>query len=134
MAEKTYKVVESEKLSNYNEKRYIVVDIKTGKVLDDAQSYGYKSIKKAYSAFAYKRRDKSKDKEKQIKEKKIKNWMLENRSFIKLMDQIAFEIVKGSWGTEEKFNTAFLKKMLKENNLNPDFTAFELLKVWQKLK
>lgn len=134
MAEKTYKVVESEKLSTYDEKRYIVVDIKTGKVLDDAQSYGYKSIKKAYSAFAYKKRDKSKDKEKQIKEKKIKNWMLENRSFIKLMDQIAFEIVKGSWGPKEKFNTAFLKKMLKENNLNPDFTAFELLKVWQKLK
>lgn len=134
MAEKTYKVVESEKLSTYNEKRYIVVDIKTGKVLDDAQSYGYKSIKKAYSAFAYKRRNKSKDKEKQIKEKKIKNWMLENRSFVKLMDQIAFEIVKGSWGPEEKFNTAFLKKMLKENKLNPDFTAFELLKVWQKLK
>ena len=134
MTEKTYKVVESEKLSTYDEKRYIVIDIKTGKVLDDAQGYGYKSIKKAYSAYGYKKRDKSKDKEKQMKEKKIKNWMLENRSFIKLMDQIAFEIVKGSWGPEEKFNTAFLKKMLKENNLNPDFTAFELLKVWQKLK
>ncbi len=134
MTEKTYKVVESEKLSTHDEKRYIVIDIKTGKVLDDAQGYGYKSIKKAYSAYGYKKRDKSKDKEKQLKEKKIKNWMLENRSFIKLMDQIAFEIVKGSWGPEEKFNTAFLKKMLKENNLNPDFTAFELLKIWQKLK
>ena len=51
MAEKTYKVVESEKLSTYNEKRYIVVDIKTGKVLDDAQSYGYKSIKKSIFSF-----------------------------------------------------------------------------------
>ena len=28
MAEKTYKVIESEKLSTYDEKRYIVVNIK----------------------------------------------------------------------------------------------------------
>ena len=56
MAEKTYKVVESKKLSTYDEKRYIIVDVKTGKILDDAHGYGYKSIKKAYSAYGYKKK------------------------------------------------------------------------------
>ena len=48
------------------------------------------------------------------------------------MDQIAFEIQKGSCGPDDKFDTAFLKKMLKENNLEIEFSASELLKVWRK--
>ena len=34
--------------------RYIIVDAVTDEVLDDAQGYGYKSIKKAYRAYVYK--------------------------------------------------------------------------------
>lgn len=134
MSEKTYKIVESEKLSTYDEKRYIVVDIKTGKVLDNAQGYGYKSIKKAYSAYGYKKRDKSKDKEKQLLERKIRNWLLEHKEFEETMEIETFEIVKGSYGKNQKFDTAFIKKLLKENNLEPDFSAFDLLKTWLKNK
>lgn len=133
MSEKNYKVIESKELSTAGKKRYIVFDIKTGEVLDDAQGYGYKSIKNAYSAFAYKTRDKSKDKEKKQKELKIKFWMSKNKDFVKLMDQIAFEIQKGSWGSNEKFDTAFLKKLLKENDIEIEFPASELLKVWRKI-
>ena len=104
MAEKTYKVIESEKLSTYDEKRYIVVNIKTGKVLDNAQGYGYKSIKKAYSAYGYKKRDKSKDKEKQLLERKIRNWLLEHKEFEETMEIEAFEIVKGSNSDVKKFS------------------------------
>ena len=43
--------------------------------------------------------------------------MSKNKGFVKLMDQIAFEIQKGSWGPDDKFDTAFLKKMLEENNI-----------------
>ena len=132
MSEKNYKVIESKELSTAGKKRYIIFDIKTGEVLDDAQGYGYKSIKNAYSAFAYKTRDKSKDKEKKQKELKIKFWMSKNKDFVKLMDQIAFEIQKGSWGSNEKFDTAFLKELLKENNIEIEFSASELLKVWRK--
>jgi hypothetical protein len=133
MSEKNYKVIESKELSTAGKKRYIVFDIKTGEVLDDAQGYGYKSIKNAYSAFAYKTRDKSKDKEKKQKELKIKFWMSKNKDFVKLMDQIAFEIQKGSWGSNEKFDTAFLKELLKENDIEIEFPASELLKVWRKI-
>ena len=38
-----YKVIPSDTLGDRWEKRYIVVDAETGKILDDAQGYGYKS-------------------------------------------------------------------------------------------
>lgn len=111
--------------------RYQIVSTETGEVLDDAQGYGYKTAQKAYSAYAYKTRDKSKDKEKLLKKKHIQRWMKEHKSFVKAMDTVAFEIAKGSWGPDDKFNASLVKKMLSEFELNPDFTAGELLKAWR---
>jgi hypothetical protein len=116
-----------------NEKRYAVVDTETGEVLDDAQGYGYKSIQKAYAGYGYKTRDKSKDAEKKAKEAKIRKWMKEHKEFVNMMEQFYFEIeCKGSWGPDDKFDSKFVKQMLKENDLEPDFTPGELLKVWCK--
>lgn len=58
--------------------------------------------------------------------------MKEHKGFVKLMDQTAFEIAKGSWGPDDKFDAKLVSEMLKENELEPDFTAGELLKVWRK--
>lgn len=114
------------------EMRFRIVSTETGAVLDDAQGFGYKTAQKAYAAYTYKNRDKSKDAEKRAKEKEIKQWMKENKSFVNLMDCLAFEIAKGSWGPDDKFDAKFVKTMLKENELSPDFTAGELLRVWKK--
>lgn len=46
------------------------------------------------------------------------------------MEDYAFEIAKGTMGPDDKFNANLVKELLKENNLEPDFTAGELLKVW----
>ena len=123
-------VIEHPKLSEEYEKRYIIINKDTGEVLDDAQGYGYKSISKAYAAYSYKNRDESKDKEKRARKKHIQKWMEEHKSFVELMDTFSFEIVKGSWGPDEKFDANFVRRMLSENNLEIDFTASELLKVW----
>lgn len=112
------------------ETRFRIVSIETGKVLDDAQGYGYKTAQNAYSAYAYKTRDKSKDKEKLKRKKHIKQWMKNHKSFVKAMDDIAFEIAKGSWGQDAKFDAKLVGKMLNDFDLKPDFTAGELLKVW----
>ena len=114
------------------EKRYVIADEETGEVLDDAQGYGYKSPQKAYAAYAYKHRDKSKDKEKKAKEKHIREWLKQHKDFSNLMDTFAFEICKGSWGPDEKFDAKFVQEMLKENDLQPDFSASDLLRVWRK--
>lgn len=121
-------------LSEYeHETRYVIKDIESGIIVDDAQGYGYKTAQKAYAGWSYKNRDKSKDKEKAEKEKTIAKWMKENKSFIKLLDTFAFEICKGSWGPEDKVDTKFVSELLKENGYKDlPFTARELLKYWEK--
>lgn len=113
------------------EMRYCIVSTDTGEVLDDAQGYGYKTAQKAYVAFAYNNRDRSKDKERLAKKKYIEQWMKQNSSFVKLMDSYAFEIAKGTMAPDDKFDAKFVKGLLKEEGLKPDFTAGELLKVWR---
>lgn len=120
-------VIESANLSSEYDKRYVVVDKDSGQVLDDAQGYGYKSIQKAYAAYSYKTRDKSKDAEKRARKKHILSWLKEHEDFAGLMEAIAFDSVKCG----EPFNAATVKQMLKENNLDTDFTAGELLRVWR---
>lgn len=58
--------------------------------------------------------------------------MKEHKDFVEAMDTYAFEIAKGSWGPEEKFNAAFVNKMLKDFGLKPNFSAGELIRVWKK--
>lgn len=118
----------------YNEvkTRFQIVSTETGEVLDDAQGYGYKTAQKAYAGYAYKTRDKSKDRQRAAKKRHIAKWMKENPDFITLMDECALDIAKGRGEPDEKFNAAFVKSLLKENNLSPDFTASELLREWRK--
>jgi hypothetical protein len=111
--------------------RFCIVSLETGEVLDDAQGYGYKTAQKAYAAYAYKTRDKQKVKESENKIKHIKAWMKENKSFVNLMDEFAFQVAKGSLAPDEKFDAKFVNQLLKEHNLEPDFTANDLLKVWK---
>ena len=112
------------------EMRYCIVSTETGEVLDDAQGYGYKTAQKAYSAYAYKTRDKSKDKEKLAKKKHIQQWMKEHKSFVNAMDETVFEITKGSFESNDKFDASVVNEMLSNFGLKPDFTPNELLKVW----
>lgn len=112
--------------------RFRIISTDTGEILDDAQGYGYKTAQKAYSAYAYKTRDKSKDKEKLAKKKHIQKWMKEHKAFVRAMDDTTFEIAKGTWGPDDKFDAKQVKRMLNDVQLEPDFTAGELLKVWKK--
>lgn len=114
--------------------RYRIVSSETGEVLDDAQGYGYKTAQKAYAAYAYKKRDRAKDKEKQEKKKHIIKWIKEHKAFINLLNEVEFEIAKGSWGPEDKFNANLVRKLLADNNYEIDFTANDLLKVFRKIK
>ena len=128
MSEKNIAVIEAENLSSNYDKRYVVIDKDTGEVLDDAQGYGYRSVQRAYAAYGYKNRDKSKDAEKRARKRHILKWLKEHKEFDGLMEAVAFDCVKCG----EPFNAALVKEMLKDNNLNPDFTAGELLRTWRQ--
>lgn len=58
--------------------------------------------------------------------------MKEHKAFVRAMDDTAFEIAKGTWGPNDKFDAKQVKRMLNDFQLEPDFTAGELLKVWKK--
>jgi hypothetical protein len=51
--------------------RFRCIDEVTGKVLDDAQGYGYKTAKNAYAAFSYKNNKKNRRKNGKIIKRKI---------------------------------------------------------------
>ena len=130
MIDENIKAVESKKHSKNGKIRYVIKNIKTGKILDDAQGYGYKTAQKAYAAYAYKTRDKSLDKEKALKREKIKRWMKEHKDFVNDLECFAIEITKGSWGPDDKVDAKLVRSMLKQRKLDVDFTPGELLKTW----
>lgn len=117
---------------NTTETRYYIASNETGKVLDDAQGYGYKTAQKVYAAYAYKNRSKKQRMSLEEKDHHVREWMNEHKEFVGLMDQVAFEIAKGYWGPEDKFNAKTIKELLKNSELETDFTAGDLLRVWQK--
>lgn len=125
------KVIQDKRLTRKGRPRYVVVDSETGEVLDNAQGYGYKDIRGAYAAYAYKNRDKSKDAAKEARKQHIRSWMKEHKSFVRCLDGYAFEICKGSWEPDDKVDAKFVRDMWAEWELKPDFTAGEFLRVWR---
>ena len=129
--EKNFVAIKSEVLSNRYDIRFVIIDKETGEILDDAQGFGYKTPPKAYAAYNYKKSDKKKRLQ---KDEQVKKWMKEHKDFVRAMDAFAFEIAKGSWGPDAKFNAAFVKKMLADNGLELNCTVGDLLRVWKNRK
>ncbi|MDT2680479.1 hypothetical protein [Enterococcus gallinarum] len=48
-----YKAVCFPALSCKGEARFVIIDVNTGGIIDDAQGYGYKSKMRAYRSFGY---------------------------------------------------------------------------------
>lgn len=111
--------------------RYILVDPETGEIVDDAQGYGYKSIKNAYAAWAYSNGTPEKYKEIEVKKDKIRAWIKEHMSFIRLLEQYELEIKRGDWGTKQKFNADLINQTMKERGLKAEFTGYEIWKVYK---
>jgi hypothetical protein len=108
---------------------YIIVKSDTDEIIDDAQGYGYKSVKKAYAAFWYKNRSP----EEKNKEKMIQNWI---RSHEKFCDDMSDEIFYNCKDVPDfKVDAKFVEMRLKESNLQMEgFTPNEFLKVWKRFK
>lgn len=77
---KTIKAVRSEQLSEPYDDRFVIVDLETGEILDDAQGYGYKSAQKAHIGYNYHIKQASKPKKRQDRSKEIAvyRWLKKN--------------------------------------------------------
>jgi hypothetical protein len=125
------KVIKSKELSEQFEPRFIVVNIETGEILDDANGYGYKTIQKAYAGYAYKSRSRQQVSEIKRKEAAIFKWLSEHKSFGDDMDTAAWNGLKDG----EELCAKHVSAMLDEQGYKDlPFTASELLRCWQRGK
>lgn len=109
--------------------RYAIMDEETGEILDDAQGYGYKTPQNAYSAYSYKTRDKSKDKEKKAKNYAIKQFIKSHKGMVSEIEELEFLSAKCG----EKFGAKEMKQYLETNMIETEFTPSEILKVIRKM-
>lgn len=131
MGKKAYEVVESPELSSSWDPRFVIVDVDTGEILDDAQGYGYKSRQKAHAAYGYKNRDKSKDRLKKKKKQVVIDWCKQHKKFIAVLEKEQFIIAKGAAGPDDVFDAALVKEMFKNAGYTDlPFTIPEFLKYW----
>lgn len=91
----SWKAVKSDALSEQYFPRFIVIDVEIGKVLDDAQGYGYKTAQKAIVAFKWKHDKKAQAWRK--KKKKIKKWLEENPEFDNELEGMLFQTQKAAY-------------------------------------
>lgn len=133
MAEKqseknSIKVIRSDKLSSLYDNRFVVIDVNTREVLDDAQGYGYKTKQKAYAAFYYKKNNtKSDTKRKKALKRIIEKWLDKNEDFKDDIEYWVFQIVaKGC--TDVVLNEETVNDLLKHHNAElKSFSVKQLL-------
>lgn len=89
------KVIRKKDCKSYDP-RYIVVDAKTNKVLDDAQGYGFKSKQKAYACYGYKKGSKTRQKKKRLIHAFLKEHPCVKEEFDNLMNIWSVDIAKRS--------------------------------------
>lgn len=119
--------IRSSTLSKPNDPRYVIIDKETGEILDNAQGYGYRSAQKAYAAYGYKNRDNSKDSEIEMRKKKIRDWLKNNKEFTDQLEIIAWDAALNG---DSKLDAKCVSDLLKQMKLHPEFTPGEILKVW----
>ena len=121
-----YKVIKSEKLSEPWQARYVVVDVETEKVLDDAQGYGYRSKQKAHAAWAYKNNPNRQAKAKQLKA--IQRW-IDSKS------ELRSELENAAWYAVDdgmSFTVADVQDVLDHLHIESPYTAKEIYKAFTK--
>lgn len=129
---KYLKAVRSDELSSLYDERFVMIDIRTGEVLDDAQGYGYKTKTKAFAAFCYKRdHSKSDIKKKKAIKNTIKKWLEKHQDFSDLLDMYFLEIAKGQHGEDAKFDEQLVRDILKKNEIElKSFSVKQLLEYY----
>lgn len=97
---------------------WVLIDSNTGKIIDDAQGYGYRSPQKAHACYAYRHRTPQQAKKHKKNQQNAKIWWKKHKSDWQTLDQFAFEIAKGSWGPDDTFDYQLFKDYLNENNID----------------
>ena len=111
--------------------RFIVFDELTGEVLDDAQGWGYKSIRKAWAAWTYKNRSEEEKRETYNKCLAVNSFEMSHKALCRVIDDAMFYSLKDC----VPFTVKELEDIMKDEGIDfkdLPFTAKEFLKYYGK--
>lgn len=125
-------VIRSESLSRKRgDERFVVISVDTGKILDDAQGYGYKSAKKAWAAWKWKERGCPKP----YVNPEIKRWFSEHKKFCDDLEYASFHYIKDMCmeerGTKQIPYGEIIKELLEEYGMEVPFNVSDMAKTWE---
>lgn len=109
--------------------RFIVIDTLTNKVLDDAQGYGYKSIRNAWAAWSYKNKPIEEKMEAYNTCKKVFDFTKSHRGLDNFISKVMLDFHRCG----EKFTTKDLEEILTQEGFNIKelpFTTKDFLKYY----
>lgn len=119
-------VVESDELSKPYDKRYVVIEKSTGKLLDDANGYGYKSRQNAYRGYGHKSATPAVKKRRVEVKRAVREWVKSNPEVVEDLGMEAFYASKDG----DVFGVEQASAYLSRSGIELPFTVAELLKNW----
>ncbi|WP_226360777.1 hypothetical protein [Pseudonocardia sp. ICBG1142] len=123
---RTVRVVISTALSRGRDLRYVVVDVATGDVIDDAQGYGYKSVHDAYRAHGCKSVPPKRDNRRDVVKRVVKAWCAAHPEFMADVERMASCTVKDG----EPLTQVGVERLLAEHGLELPFSVGVLMRHW----
>lgn len=111
------------------DERWVIADVNTGQVLDDAHGYGYKSAQKAYAAWNYKTRSPEQKARAANAKQAVRKFVQDHEEFVADLNNEAYYAIQD--GTPGEFNASYVASRFREAGFtNLPFTAKEFLKYW----
>ena len=89
-----YNAVKSKKLSRYTDKRYVMINVESGEVVDDAGGYGYKSPQAAHRAWSYKNKSAQEKEKTKNQHATIIAWIDHNKSIMSNLEDAYLSALK----------------------------------------
>lgn len=121
------KAVLSKELSRGRDKRWVIVEEETGKVLDDANGYGYKSVQNAYAGYNYKSKSPAQKSKAAAAKKAVKDFLRKHPDVEEMYEDCCFQAAKED--REDEINAALVKDILRTlGYTDVPFTPSEFLR------
>lgn len=118
----------------YGETRYCIVDASTGEIVDDAQGYGYKTVRKAYAGFGFRTKAKASAgsvkayaKNVKARRREILDWIHHHRD---LEDELEDEAMERARNGEPELHPSDVEAILARLGLECPYPVSELLAAW----
>ncbi|WP_226360870.1 hypothetical protein [Pseudonocardia sp. ICBG1142] len=118
-------MVISTALSRGRDLRHVVVDVRSGEIVDDAQGYGYRSAQNAYRAHGYTSAP-PKKKQRAAAQRKVKDWCVAHPAFMADVEKMALCALKDG----ESLARADVERLLADHGVESPFSVGVLMRYW----